>query len=143
MRQHAACQQAGCAVRVPRTHRVRSTGGKDLPALRVCVLQGVFFVDSAHAQQYTHKPFQILRLCMRAKLTLYLHNTPQVATCENVLPISSPGKKFKCPAGTQYNPQAGLKTGPTPGVCCVVRVCELVELKSTCSNSSSSSRAER
>lgn len=44
----------------------------------------------------------------------------QLATCQDVLPISSPGKKFKCPAGTQYNPQAGVKTGPTTSICCVV-----------------------
>lgn len=44
----------------------------------------------------------------------------QVATCQDVNPITSPGKKFKCPAGTQYNPQASAKMGPTTSICCVV-----------------------
>ena len=51
----------------------------------------------------------------------------QLATCQDITPISGPGKKFKCPAGTQYNPQAGLKTGPTTSVCCVVRAGPLQE----------------
>lgn len=47
--------------------------------------------------------------------------TAQVATCQDVQPISSPGKKYKCPAGMQYNPQASAKMGPTTSICCVVR----------------------
>lgn len=71
-------------------------------------------------QKHTSLPFRNQSQDLLCYCMVFVRVCVQIATCQDVLPISSPGKKFKCPAGMQYNPTAGVKVGPTTSVCCVV-----------------------